>query len=60
MNKYECFYNGKRDTIEADTTYQAQQKFAEKHKVPAKRRYQITVMLAEKDGKTNYIDPASL
>jgi hypothetical protein len=49
MKGYVGFYKGKRFEVQADTSYQAQQKMAIEHKV--KKAYEITVMLAEKDGK---------
>lgn len=49
MNGYVCFYKGKRWECHADTTFEAQQKAAEHFK--AKKRYDVTVMLAEINGK---------
>ena len=49
MNKYECFWKGKSITVEADTTYQAQQKAQAILK--AKKGYEITVMLVELNGQ---------
>jgi hypothetical protein len=49
MNKYECFWKSKRITVEANTTYQAQQKAQEILKV--KKGYEIAVVLAEKNGQ---------
>ena len=49
MNKYECFWKSKRITVEADTTYQAQQKAQAIFK--AKKGYEITVVLAELNGQ---------
>lgn len=48
MNGYVCFYKGKRAEVYAETTYEAQQKAAVVFK--AKKSYEVTVMLAEKDG----------
>lgn len=55
MNGYVCFWNGKRCEVEAETTFQAQQKaepifqkMAGRKKV---KRHDITVMLAEKQGE---------
>lgn len=49
MNGYVAFYRGKRHEVEAETSYKAQQKAAEFFK--AKHTYDVTVVLAEKDGK---------
>ena len=51
MNGYICFYNGKKVEVLAETTYEAQVKAAKLLSVPAKRNYQLVVLLAEKDGK---------
>lgn len=48
MNGYICFYKGKKVEILADSTYAAQKKAAEIFK--AKKPFEITVMLAEKEG----------
>jgi hypothetical protein len=48
MNGYVCFYKGKRVEVYAKTSYEAQQKAAAILKV--KKSYEITVVLAEKDG----------
>lgn len=49
MNGYVCFYRGKRFEVYADTTYQAQTKVAQQNKI--KKQYEITVVLAEKNGE---------
>lgn len=49
MNGYMCFYKGKRHEVYADTTYDAQKKTAVFFK--AKKTYEVTVMLAEKNGE---------
>ena len=49
MNGYICFYKGKRVEVQANTSLEAQRKAAIAFK--AKRTYDITVMLAEKDGE---------
>lgn len=51
MNGYVCFFNGKRIEVAAATSFEAQTMAAKQLKVPDKRRYQISVMLAEKDDK---------
>jgi hypothetical protein len=48
MNGYVCFYKGKRVEVYAGTTYEAQREAARMFK--AKKSYDITVILAEKDG----------
>lgn len=49
MNKYVAFYRNKETTVEAETSYQAQLAAAEKFK--ARKSYEVTVVLAEKDGE---------
>lgn len=49
MNGYVAFYKGKRAEVYAATSYEAQQKAAAIFK--ARKAYEITVVLAEKDGK---------
>ena len=51
MNGYVAFYGNKRVEVTASTSFEAQKKVGELLKVPERKRYQITVMLAEKDGK---------
>ncbi len=51
MNGYVAFYKGKRIEVYADTSYKAQQKAAEIFKVKPNKAYQVTVVLAEVDGK---------
>lgn len=48
MNGYIGFYKGKQVEVKAETSYQAQQKAAEKFK--ARKSYQVTVVLAEQEG----------
>jgi hypothetical protein len=43
MNTYHAFYNGKEIELQADSSYQAQQKAAGIFK--AKKSYQVTVVL---------------
>ncbi len=50
MNGYVAFHKGRRTEIQADTSYAAQQKAAAFFKVPSKKAYEVTVMLAEKNG----------
>lgn len=49
MNGYVAFYKGKRIEVMADTSYQAQLQAAQIFK--ARKSYDVTVMLAEKDGE---------
>jgi len=49
MNKYVCFWKSKQITVEASTSYEAQQK-AQKQ-FGAKKGYEVTVMLAELNGE---------
>lgn len=49
MNGYVAFYRGKRIEVLSDTSYHAQLKAAELFR--AKKSYEVSVMLAEKDGK---------
>ncbi len=51
MNGYVCFYARKRVEVYANSSYEAQVKAAEQLNVPVKKRHQITVVLAEKDGQ---------
>ena len=49
MNGYICFYKDKKIEVIAISSYAAQQEAAKVFK--AKKSYQVTVVLAEKDGK---------
>ena len=49
MYGYIAFYKGKRIEVYANTSYEAQQKAAALFK--AKKSYEVSVMLAEKDGQ---------
>lgn len=49
MNGYVCFYKGKKCEVHAETTFEAQKKAAVIFK--AKKAYEITVVLAEKNGE---------
>jgi hypothetical protein len=48
MNGYICLYKGKRFEIYADSTFEAQTKCSIDNNI--KKRSDISVMLAEKDG----------
>ena len=58
MNGYICFYKGKKIEIMANTSYEAQQKSAKEFK--AKKSYEVTVMLAEINGKQYTHNTSSL
>jgi len=49
MNGYIAFYRGRQVEVYADTSLQARDKAAQLLRV--KKAYQITVVLAEKDGE---------
>lgn len=49
MNGYICFYRGRQIEVTADTSLQAQTKAAVQFK--ARKAYEVTVMLAERDGQ---------
>lgn len=49
MNGYVAFYRGKRIEVQAETSYKAQLKAAELFRT--KKSYEVTVVLAEKDGE---------
>ena len=49
MNGYLAFYKGKQLEVYASSSYEAQQKAAALFK--ARKSYEVTVMLAEKDGQ---------
>jgi hypothetical protein len=46
MFNYECFYKGKRLTVQASKSYEAQEKAAKLFK--ARKSYDVTVVLADK------------
>lgn len=50
MYGYIAFYKGKRVEVFAESSYAAQQKAAQMFK--ARKSYDVTVMLAEKNGET--------
>ncbi len=51
MNYYECFWRGQRRTIQADTTYKAQQAAQVEFGPKCKKRCDISVVLAQRAGK---------
>jgi len=60
MNGYIAFYNGQKKEVYAATSYDAQKAAAKLFKLKDKRVYQVTVMLAEKDGNQVTHSSASL
>jgi hypothetical protein len=46
---YICLYRGKKFEVHAESTFDAQQKCAKENNI--KKRYEISVYLAEKNGK---------
>ena len=58
MNGYLAFYKGKKIEVYANTSYEAQQKAAAIFK--AKKRYEVTVVLCEKNGEQVTHDAASI
>lgn len=59
MHNYIAFYNGKKMTVQAETSYKAQLKAAEMFKVPAKKQYMITVKLASNESVENFDESAT-
>ena len=49
MNGYKAFYKGKELEVYANSSYEAQLKASKEFK--AKKSYDVTVMLCEKEGK---------
>ena len=49
MNGYIGYHKGKKFETHANTSYAAQKRIAKENKI--KKTYEITVMLAEKDGE---------
>jgi hypothetical protein len=47
MNNYLAFYNGKKMSIQAETSYKAQLKAIELFKAPASKKHMVTVKLAD-------------
>jgi hypothetical protein len=58
MNGYIAFYRGRQIEVYSDSSYQAQQKAAAIFK--AKKAYEVTVVIAEKNGEQVTHSPASL
>jgi hypothetical protein len=48
---YECLYNGKRETIEATTLWDAQQKAVAQMKVPKSKQGLLSVVLVKVDDR---------
>ena len=51
MNGYIAFYRGKQIEVHANTSYEAQQRAAAMFKVKPNKAYEVTVVLAERDGQ---------
>ena len=51
MNGYIAFYKGKQVEVYAETSYQAQEKAAVMFKVKPAKSYDVTVVLAERNGE---------
>ncbi len=51
MNGYVAFYKGRRTEVHADTSLAARDKAAAIFKVKPNKAYEVTVMLAEKNGE---------
>ena len=49
MNGYIGFYKGKQYEVQSDTSYHAQQAFAQKYGI--KKSYEITIVLCEIEGQ---------
>lgn len=58
MNGYIALWRGKRTEVYASTSYEAQTKAAQVFK--ARHQHEVTVVLAEKDGKPVTHSTASL
>ena len=50
MNGYKAFYKGRQMDVFADSSYEAQTKATAAFK--ARKSYEVTVVLCEKDGQT--------
>jgi len=51
MNGYVCFFRGKRAEVYAENLSEAKEKAVVHFKAKGKQRYDVTVMLAEKNGE---------
>ena len=58
MNGYICFYRSKKLEVQAETSLKAQEIAAKQFK--AKKAWEVTVVLAEKDGAQVTHNPAFL
>jgi len=58
MNGYFGFYKNKRFECFANSSYHAQQQMAKEHGI--KKSFEITVVLAEKDGKQTVHNPQDI
>jgi hypothetical protein len=61
MNIYLCFWKNKKIAVQAESSYQAQQKAAAELKVKPNKSYEVSVFLHEKaDGSKVIHDAAEL
>lgn len=51
MFGYVGFYKGRRTEVQAETSLAARDAAAANFKVPDKKKHEVTVVLAEKDGQ---------
>lgn len=51
MNGYVCFFRGKRAEIYTETLSEAKEKAVVHFRAKGKQRYDVSVMLAEKNGQ---------
>lgn len=58
MNGYIAFYKGKKIEVHAQTSLEAQEEAAKRFR--ARKAYEVTVVLAEKDGDQVTHSPAAL
>jgi len=61
MNEYEVFYDRRSKLILANTTYEAQEKFAKDQRVPDKFKHMVSVRLVRRvDGTVVEHSPSEL
>lgn len=60
MNKYIAYFSGKETTVEAESSYAAQQKAVAIFKPAKSKQHMVHVHLHEKDGKAIYHSTSSL
>lgn len=57
MNTYHCFFARKKIEVQAETSYEAQQKAAKMLELSAKKQSQVTVVLVANDGEQVEVNP---